>query len=137
MRPDPSQWFLPQLLVKAKPWEMIRSPTHCKAAQGTEQENTPNPAGNLPIQIAAFFQGNFSAAVPGVPLLMRQGDVNTRAVFKLLIPPQIHQRGAELPKPVDSQLMPCIFHVTAVTATVLGQDLSLVGSPWEHQGGLC
>lgn len=62
-----------------------------QSTQGGKQENTPNPAENLPIQIAMLFQGNFPAAVPGVPLLMREGDVNTRSGFKLLIPPQTHQ----------------------------------------------
>lgn len=66
-------------------------PQHTAKHSRSHQENSPNPAGNLPIQIAMFLQGNFSAAVPGVPLLMREGDVNTRAGFKLLIPPQIHQ----------------------------------------------
>lgn len=50
--------------------------------------------------------------------------------FKLLIPLQTHQPGARLPKPVDSQLIPSIFHVTLVTAasvaTVPGWDLSLL-----------
>lgn len=55
------------------------------------KEQNQNPAGSLPVQIDRLFQGNSSAAIPGVPLLMREGDVNTKAGFKLLIPPQIHQ----------------------------------------------
>lgn len=76
-------------------------------------------------------------------LLMRAKDDKCRGklCFKLLILLQTHQQGVHLPKPVDSQLIPSIFHAVpleaAVVASVLGWDLSLLLSPWESRRGVC
>lgn len=85
MRLGPSQWFLPQILLKAEPWEMTSK------LQSTPRSKTEHPKSSRKSSNPDCHDTPRYFFCSCVPLLMREGDVNARAGFKLLIPPEIHQ----------------------------------------------